>query len=102
MRTRHSLIAVAALSVLALAGCDKEALPGVPTAPGNQPAAATGGNDKGAASKPAAADPKALLANAAQASHDSSTYKFEYKMDSASGDGETGGISSKGEVDTRN
>jgi hypothetical protein len=100
MRARHSLIAVAALSVLALAGCDKETagapIPGAPGA--NQPAgtSATNGGD----AKPNSSDPKALLANAAKTSHDSGTYKFEYKMTSNSTE-ETGGMSSTGEVDTK-
>jgi hypothetical protein len=101
MRTRHSLIAVAALSVLTLAGCDKEAVSGAPSAatPGAGQATATIGGD---AKKDTPADPKALLANAARTSKDSSTYKFEYKIDASDKGVEGSGISATGEIDVKN
>src|SRR3954447_2201429 len=101
MRTRHSLIAVAALSVLALAGCDKEAVSGAPSAatPGaGQPAATGGGEPK----KDTPADPKSLLSNAARTSKESGTYKFEYKIDTSDKGAEGGGISATGEIDVKN
>lgn len=101
MRTRHGLIAVAALSVLTLAGCDKEAVSGAPSAatPGTGQPATNGGGD---AKKDTPADPKALLANAARTSKDSSTYKFEYRIDTSDKGTDGSGISAKGEIDVKN
>jgi hypothetical protein len=100
MRTRHSLIAVAALSVLTLAGCDKEAVSGAPGAatPGPGQPATNGGDAK----EDTAADPKTLLSNAARTSKDSGTYKFEYRLDTGDEGARTGGFAAKGEVDVRN
>ncbi|TCO62482.1 hypothetical protein [Actinocrispum wychmicini] len=102
MRTRHTLVAVAALSTLALAGCEKSALPGVPQ-PADGPAVASGGAsakpDKPSGNNSAPADPKALIANAAKSSKDASTYKFEWKLSDKGG---TGNFQTSGEVDTKN
>src|SRR5690242_10436282 len=108
MRTRHALVTVAALSALALAGCEKSAMPGTPLAPGDASGAAaagqaSGGQAAGGVTKqdtPAAVDPKALMSNAAKTSKDASSYQFEWKMDDKTADG-AGQWTSSGTVDSK-
>jgi hypothetical protein len=95
---RASLVAVAALSVLALAGCDKSATPGVPL-PGAPGAAAEGKKtDEPAKPGSSAADPKALISNAAKSSREAASAKFEWKMNT----GGLGDWTSSGEMDFKN
>jgi hypothetical protein len=90
MRVRLSLIAAVALSALTLAGCEKSAVPGVPAPAGGggggAPAAAAPQNKQDA---PAQSDPKMLISNAAKTTRESSSCKFEWKLD-AKGGGDTG------------
>jgi predicted small secreted protein len=103
MRTRLGVVAAVALSALALAGCDKNAVSGVPQ-PGSNASAAVDGKNPADTSKQntPAADPKALISNAAKSSRDSGSYKFEWKMQAADNGQSLEAWSSTGEIDLKN